>query len=97
MNTCLLVPETDQAPSYVPVIMSQGSMWCWCHTISETMKATYRHLKKARLRDPASWLPLAAEASSRNLAWEFFDMSVLVSNLSYLQREHKFVRVRTYK
>ena len=52
---------------------------------------------KARLRDPASWLPLAAEASSRNLAWEFFDMSVLVSNLSYLQREHKFVRVRTYK
>ena len=33
------------------------------------MKKVYKHVKmaKARLRDPASWLPLAAGASSRNL------------------------------
>ena len=31
---------------------------------------------KARVRDPAFWLPLATVASSRNLAFAFFDMSV---------------------
>ena len=44
---------------------------------------------KARLCDPASWLPLAMEASSHNLSFAFFDMSVfdLASSIYDLDRQ----------
>ena len=37
---------------------------------------SYRHVKKDRLRNPASWLLLAPVASSRNITFAFFDISV---------------------